>query len=471
MKICFVVRDPVPKYSLMALAAYLRREGHRCDIVFANDVRNVVAAVRQTGAGAVGFSCTSGRHLWAIETGRLLKRHLDVFTVIGGPHATFFPGIVKDEAFDAACVGEGEEAMVELLDRLEAGEPVKDVANLWVKEDGELYRNQVRPLIADLDSLPAPDRELYMHVPYIRQYQRDTFIEMTGRGCPYNCSFCYNRAAKKLYQGKGHFVRRKSVKKAIAELREAHAAYRLNGIIFEDDTFTIDPAWVLSFLDVYATEVKVPFVCNARGDHVTLELARSLARAGCRGVRLGVEAGNEEVRRKILKKSVSNDDFVRAAAYLKQVGIKIQCFNIIGIPGADLSKDFETLFFNMQLGIDHPWCSVMNPYPQTEIREIARAAGVLEESEQIEDFFRESYFVDTALEIPDKRKVLNLHHFFAVAVRHPALLPLIERLSELPLTPLYEQLFKLDHVSSLKSFYGIRTLHWIRFLWHCRGIY
>jgi radical SAM superfamily enzyme YgiQ (UPF0313 family) len=471
MRVAFVVRDPAVKYSLMCLSAFLEREGHHCDLVLASREKDLVRAVREREAKVVAFSCTSGRHVWATEVGRVFKKHLDVITVIGGPHATYFPEIIADEAFDVVCLGEGEEAFLELLNKAERGESIGDIQNLWVKEDHEIRRNPVRPLIESLDSLPVPDRELYMQFPFIRDFQRDTFTFMTGRGCPYDCSFCYNGASKSLYKGKGRYVRRMRVENAIKELKDANKRYRLNGVIFEDDTLTLNPKWLFEFLERYEREVGIPFICNGRGDHITQEMAKRLARAGCRGVKLGVEAGNEEIRSQVLKKGITNEELLQASAYLKEAGIKIQGFNIVGIPRGGLESDWETLRFNAKLGVDHAWCSILNPYPGTAIREIALAEGLLTAGETAEDFFRESYFVDTALALADKRKVVNLHHFFDLGVRFSFLLPLIRLLISLPLTRLYEVIFKLDYAVSVRRFYHIRLLPWFRFLWACRGIY
>lgn len=471
MRVAFVVRDPAVKYSLMSLSAFLKQGGHHCDLILAFREKDLVRAVREREAEVVAFSCTSGRHLWAIEVGRALKKHLDVITVIGGPHATYFPEVIADEAFDVVCLGEGEEAFLELLNKAGRGESIGDIQNLWVKEDHGIRKNPVRPLIESLDSLPFPDRELYMQFPFIREFQRDTFSFMTGRGCPYDCSFCYNGASKALYKGKGRYVRRMRVENAIEELRDANKRYRLNGVIFEDDTFTTNPKWLFEFLERYEQDVALPFICNGRGDHITQEMAKRLAKAGCRGVKLGVEAGDEEIRSKVLKKGITNDELLQASAYLKEAGIKIQSFNIVGIPTGGLEGDWETLRFNTKLGVDHAWCSILNPYPGTEIRKIALAEGLLTAGEAAEDFFRESYFVDTALALPDKRKVVNLHHFFDLGVRFPLLLPLIRLLIPLPLTWLYERIFKLDYAFSVRRFYRIRLVSWLRFLWTCRRIY
>ena len=119
MRVAFVVRDPAVKYSLMCLSAFLKREGHHCDLILASREKDLVRAARERGAEVVAFSCTSGRHVWATEVGRAFKKHLDVITVIGGPHATYFPEVIADEAFDVACRGEGEEAFLELLNKAE----------------------------------------------------------------------------------------------------------------------------------------------------------------------------------------------------------------------------------------------------------------------------------------------------------------------------------------------------------------
>ena len=108
---------------------------------------------------------------------------------------------------------------------------------------------------------------------------------------------------------------------------------------------------------------------------------------------------------------------------------------------------------------------------ETAIREKAVRMGLLSGDAEDEEFARESYFVHTPLHIPNRRQVLHLHHWFEPMVRWPKFSFLFRALIRLPLTPLYEFFFKVQHAASLKRFYRIRLLPWIRFLWASRGIY
>ena len=114
-----------------------------------------------------------------------------VFSVFGGPHPTFFPEMIEKEGVDAVCIGEGEYAMLELMNRLEQGKPADDIQNFWIKSNGTTKKNMVRPLIEDLDELPFLDREL--------MYEGDKDLKLSrnkgffaGRGCPYRCTYCFN---------------------------------------------------------------------------------------------------------------------------------------------------------------------------------------------------------------------------------------------------------------------------------------
>lgn len=100
---------------------------------------------------------------WLPQLCRLAKRIVpDVLIVCGGVHATLFPTIIIDvDGLDAVCIGEGEEPLTELLDRLSSGRDPAQVDSLWVKRGNTVMRNRVRPLLENLDALPFPDREMF----------------------------------------------------------------------------------------------------------------------------------------------------------------------------------------------------------------------------------------------------------------------------------------------------------------------
>ena len=471
MRLLFIEKDPGLAHGIMCLSAYVRAKGHTCKVFFPlkKDWQQEAFAWKPD---LVAFSGTSGKHLWVLETAARIKAVKDVPIIMGGPHATYFPGVVENSKLDFVCRGEGEEALVELLGRMEAGEDLTSVRNLWVKEkDGTIHRNEVRPYVEDLDGLPAPDRSDFLSHRFIVDFYRDHFDVMTGRGCPFNCTFCYARAQKRLYRGKGRHVRKRSVERVIDELTREKARYGIRRIVFEDDTFTIQRPWLMEFLVSYRRNVSLPFICNARADQVDEELLSAMKESGCTGVKIGIESQDEEIRNKVLRKGVSNEQIERATALIKAAGIDLQTFSILGIPGVPFEKDWENLEYQAKLGVTHAFSSVMTPYPGTEILEYAVAKGYVDGDAIRDGFFANTYFRPSNLDIPNKREVVNLQHLFNIGVHYPSILPLLRRLIRLPLTDLYMAFFKIYHMNVVRKFYHFRWLSFLRFLFVVRKHY
>jgi len=473
MKTLFIVKDPVAKQGVMSLCAYVKGRGHDADVLVYTIDTHLGRSLEEHRPDLIGFSCTTGAHQWAEKLAEEIKARHDIPVILGGPHATFFPEGLEHSPFDFLCQGEGEGALLDLLEALrDAGRAeIPPIPNIWSRSNGKVTPAAVRELIQDLDQLPFADRSVYFKHKPILKFHMDHFSFISGRGCPFSCAFCYNGAGKALYRGKGRYVRKRSVDHCIEELLQAKGQYPLRRVVFEDDTFILNEAWILEFLERYRESVALPFIGNTRADQVTEELVSALRRAGCTGVKMGVETGREAIRNGILKKGISDDSFRRAAALFHKAGIDIQSFNIVGIPGGSLEADWETVRFNIELGVKHAWCSIMAPYPKTEIMEFSIRQGYLRHEEIGDGFFRETYFSPSKLRIPDKRRVTNLHHFFDLCVQHPRLIPLVRILIALPLGFVYERLFKLHHSISLRGFYRFRWSVYLRFLWYCRKMY
>ena len=173
--------------------------------------------------------------------------------------------MIEETSVDAVCIGEGENAMLELVENLTAGESITEIENLWVKKDGQITRNPIRPLIQDLDQVPLPDHELFRRVIPDRIWYA---CVLTGRGCPYHCTYCFNHAYRELYKGKGKYIRRRSVDNVLEELRELkkHKCYRF--VKFADDIFTLQHDWLEEFCPRYQEEIGLPFSCLTRANHV-----------------------------------------------------------------------------------------------------------------------------------------------------------------------------------------------------------
>jgi len=437
MRIAFLQREWFENIGIMTLAAVLTKAGHQLEVFLGSAEQDIVKAVKKFHPRLTCFSCTTGEHVWALETARRLKTQTKTLNVFGGHHPTFFPQIIREPAVDIVCRGEGEFALRDLTQALERQQPIEHIPNLWVKLNDHIYENNLRPLIEDLDSLPLPLRKIYDKYPALQK--NDTKHFMASRGCPCNCSYCYAHAMRALYRGKGTFVRFRSPQHIIREIRQAKREYRLKTVFLDDDILTFNKPWLYDFLNQYQNTIDVPFICNVWAAGLDAETCRRLAAAGCFRVSMGVETGDEELRRRVLNKNISDQQIVEAAANLHRNGIKILTNNMLGLPGETIGQALKTIALNTQIGTEYPWCSILQPYPGTAIEQKLMETGTLDQT--TEASFSSTFFKASPLRQGNIPQLIRLQKFFFLAVKFPFLVPVIRLLIKLPLDPLYEIIF------------------------------
>jgi anaerobic magnesium-protoporphyrin IX monomethyl ester cyclase len=415
--------------GIMTISGLLEKHGHHSEVVEA-EYGAAAAKLRKGDFAVVAFSTMSLYCQSYLQLNRRLKQSFPVLSVFGGPHPTYFPEMIHQEGVDGICIGEGEYAMLDLVQNLSAGKALTAIPNWWVKKDERIYKNAVRPLIDDLDELPIPNHELFrLAVP--RGIWRA--VIMTSRGCPHSCTYCYNNAYKNIYAGRGKILRRRSVENVIRELEtiKQHACYKY--IQISDDLFTISPEWIRDFSDQYGKKIKLPFSCFARVNHITQEMVDDLKRAGCGRIILGVETGDERIRRDIFKRKMTDQEIIMTSRMIKKAGIKLMTTNILGIPGGSLESDFKTFALNVKLKPDYAGVNLLQPYPGTEIHEYARKLDLI--ASEIGEGAIKEVMLSSAIKFPDeieKRKVENFEKFFPMVVAFPKMLPLVKRLILLP---------------------------------------
>ena len=179
------------------------------------------------------------------------------------------------------------------------------------------------PLERDIDKLPFPDRELLQDYPEINNAKVRNFI--TSRGCPYNCTYCFNQGMKALYKNH-NFIRRRSVGNVIKEIVETKNKFNFELVHFEDDTFNLDKKWLREFAEKYP---KFPFKCNVRANLMDEETAMLLKKANCISATFGIESGNDRIRNNIFKRNMSREHIVKCAKLLKKYHIRVKTENII----------------------------------------------------------------------------------------------------------------------------------------------
>ncbi len=444
MKVAFIVRQV--EYSIPLGVAYcaavLKERGFECRVFEAGiKTDKSVGEVVEYAPDVVGATVISGTHRSLVEFFRTLKRELEFVGIFGGPHPTFFPEIVAEPGIDAVCRGEGELALAEFMEKYrDRGDIPSDVDNFWIKRNGRVEKRPVRPLITDPDSLPYPDRTMFIKkYPVTDLHGIKHFI--AHRGCPYRCTFCFNHAYNRMYGVSGadcyHSRRPESV---CAEINVERSRMNVKMVSFVDDCFTLNKSWTIDFCEIYRREVGLPFQINTRVEHLDADCISALAAANCWLIHVGVESGDEEYRRRVLNRRMSNEDLVRVIKDCRQAGIKVLTENMVGLPTETYQQALKTLSLNIAAAPDFAAVSYFTPYPGLELTKYAIEQGVYDGGV---DDFPENYMHYTLLSFrseEDKRRLVNLRSFFNLGVRHPRLWPLYNRLTNLPPNRLFRTL-------------------------------
>lgn len=293
-------------------------------------IRLLVSSVSEHEPELIGMSLLSTYYKLACTVTRILRERSDATTIVwGGVHPTVRPEDCLKHA-DVVCIGEGEEAIVELA-RAQQAKPEKAVhpiKNLWFNAGDGIVRNNVRPLLQDLDSLPIPHHlcdgkvfidgnrilNLHAHPDMVEAYGT-----MTSRGCPFACDYCANQFLRGLYRDKGPYVRRRTVAHVIEELQLARERFpNLQVISFDDDVFTFDEKWIEEFCAIYTREIGLPFFCNVHPNMVRNSRIKLLKDAGLRYAVMGIQSGSSRVREEFFSRRGSDKRILESARILRK---------------------------------------------------------------------------------------------------------------------------------------------------------
>lgn len=394
MRVTFVTSG-LEHLGIEALSAWVRRAGHEPSLVYearpfssgsGTDSKflarlldptpeETAARVLATRPDVIAFTSYSVTHRWTVDVARALKRNCDAPIVFGGPHVSAAPErAIREWSIDAVVDGEGEGALVDLIDCAEKGRFGRtDIANCTFKGDGAPIRNRVRPLLADLDQLPWSDKAgFYDAVP---AFEHEYYV-VSRRGCPFRCSFCEYSTFPKQYPGEKP-VRRRSVSHVIAELAHWKARGRVRKVFFWDAIFTLDPRWMAEFAAAYRSEINIPFECYTHPQTMTRDMARWLAEAGCIMVRVGVQSVNSDTLAAVDRKG-DREKVVQTLQFLADHGVPYSVDHIIGLPGEGAADQLDALRFYAAVQPKRIVTHWMTYFPGTTALEHARERGILD---------------------------------------------------------------------------------------------
>lgn len=437
--------------GIMSLAAFLQSHGHRCEFLDLAFEKDLAEKVKKISPSIIAYSITTGCHAFYQHLNLELKKSCRFLSMFGGPHATFFPDFIQEEGVDVICRGEGEGAILDVANALDAGQDIHSISNLWVKYNGTIHKNPLRPLISDLNTLPFVSRDLVNKYEHYRKLHRRMLL--TGRGCPYRCTYCFNHAYHDLYKGNGRIVRKRSVDHVIRELRAVREQDAPRRFQFVDDTFILDHNWCIEFCARYKKEIGLPFIVYTRVNLINEEIVRQLKAAGCVTILYAIESGNDYIRNQVLKRNVSREQILSAALLFKKYGLKTYAQNMLGLPDENMDSAMDTLDLNIACKPDYAWCSIFQPYPATDLWHYCKEKNYLT-GESIEA----SFYKKSVLNIPHRRYIVRLHHLFPLAVASPIIKRLLPILMKLPFTSVYFAIWHLHRAYAY--FFKVNWIDW-----------
>lgn len=336
-----------------------------------------------------------------------LVKELDpsIFILLGGHHASLNADIVMTTpSLDAICIGEGENAAVQLANMLEKCRPITGIPNLYIRQaDNTIEKNESAPFIQDLDSIPYIDRTMWE--PWIVEPERFHSV-LVGRGCPYRCTHCANHAMNRLSSGR--YVRYRSPENIIGEIDHISKLYpTCESIYLEVETIgaNLKKATAL-FMQleeyIHRREQPIDFGVNfsvtsafVRNEERCREFLSILKRCHVAYMNIGLESGSERVRREVLRRpNYSNDDLSRFTQIAKEYGINLYWYVMIGVPGETLADYFQTVKACRDGQPKQVMLSIFYPYMGTHLYDLALEQGLIVEGELKEKAERGRAYLD-----------------------------------------------------------------------------
>lgn len=366
----------VPPLGLLYIAAVLEKNGHILQVFDVDpEVYNLIEDIKNFKPDMIGLSFLTPTYRKALNLVKKLKKEIpNAIYVCGGVHPTIQPIETLNEfGVDFVVVGEGENTIVELCEKLEKKENIDTVKGIVYSNNGQVINTGKQDLIKDLDSLPFPARhllnfEVYLNGPgIIRGYAVNRLTSIVAsRGCPYGCIYC---GSHNLF---GRKIRRRSVDNVIAEIEHLIQKYQIRGLYFCDDLFTNDHEWVKNFCrKLKEKNIKLVWACQSRVDTITEELMREMKSVGCIQIDFGVENGSDKIL-KVLNKATNAAAIKRAFQMAKKVKIRTCATFMIGNPSETMEDLLETLRVAREISADFTVFYYTTPYPGTKLYEMAR---------------------------------------------------------------------------------------------------
>jgi anaerobic magnesium-protoporphyrin IX monomethyl ester cyclase len=382
------------------ISGVLKEAGHETGLVHVNeklfelpDEAGVVERVRSFAPGLIGFSIMSQQYPWSLGMAKAVREAFpEIPLVAGGVHCTMVPEeVVSDGAFDVVAVGEAELAFLDLVETLERGDDPTGVPNMRFPARSRYHPKGLTPIVNPVGAFPdlddiAPNHYELFDMQRIVDSKNGWFGVLTSRGCPYKCTYCFNKEIVDRYLEDGgakrskEYLRHYSVERVIGELTELKRRYpKIKTLIFDDDLFTLDRKYVAEFCDAYkASGLGMPFVVNMHVQVFDEDMAFRLREAGCFMVKYGLESGSIRLRKETLWRYMSNERILKATRIAHQYDLHSSAFVMFGLPTETREEVMETLQLCAQTELGRVRWAIFFPFPGTAAHRISADLNLID---------------------------------------------------------------------------------------------
>jgi anaerobic magnesium-protoporphyrin IX monomethyl ester cyclase len=312
-------------------------------------------------------------------------RDLKIPHILGGVFATYAPELaISFPEIDAICIGEGENVIVELILKVKKGESIKNISNIWLKDNkGHITKNKMSAPIS-LDDLPRFDVTVFDESRFYRAMEGKIyrmFPVETHRGCPLKCAFCNSPIQDDAYKRETgmRYFRAKSMKKVLEDIRYFAEDCKAEYLFFwSDNFFEYNKQEIDEFCEAYK-DYKIPFFVQTYPTSIDAYKIKKLVDVGLHLITMGIEHGNEKFRREVINRQYSNAKVLERIKILKNFNVTYSCNNIVGFPHETPKLHWDTVMLTRELGAETSSCAIFTPFHGTPLRKMAIEEGFLKD--------------------------------------------------------------------------------------------
>ena len=364
--------------GLLAIGSVLKRAGHQVkilDLRISNSPDEELSSVMKSfnpqvvGIGVMTIECKYG----FIDAAKVKKLNPDVIIIFGGPHCSHEPRfILNDPNVDLMVSGEGDLTIAELIDALEQGRDIENIAGIAYKKNGSYIRTADRPVIRDLDKFDQEydliNLERYFNfqssMDFFPVFRNKRFLPLvTSRGCPFKCTYCHDIFDKS--------IQYRSPKAVVDEIEYLINKYGVREFHIVDDVFNVNMKRAKIVLDAIIQKnlnIHISFPNGLRADFFDDELIDKMQRAGVYRMALGIESGSQRIQ-DMIQKDLDINIIYGVVEKLTRARMSVHGFFMLGFPSETRKEMEATIDFACDLGLTTANFSLVIPNPGTDLRQ------------------------------------------------------------------------------------------------------